>query len=181
MASKAKGKAAGFDALSDENREWLKEYEEKGWRVRFDEDGWHARNELIADENGDEFLGAFESFMVMMNTVEREENRAKGIEEVEEDAKGNKFLPGMGEIVVPELVELGKRRIEIVARHKAATQELIEVNEDILNAAEKYRDHFSMDEGSGSRIYKAAGIEIEIQRVEKDRVKTRLEYPDDEE
>lgn len=179
MASKAKGKAAGFDALSDENREWLKQLEESGWVFFFENGEWSASKGVA--EDGHEPLGPFESFMVMMNTVEREENRAKGIEEVEEDAKGNKFLPGMGEIVVPELVELGKRRIEIVARHKSATQELIEVNEDILNAAEKYRDHFSMDEGSGSRIYKAAGIEIEIQHVEKDRVKTRLEDPDDEE
>lgn len=177
----------GFKALSDENKEWLKSVEELGWIVEFDSASktWSASKDGYQPSTGETSFGPFDSFMLMMNIIEKEENdRGKSTtpeaEILTHDAKGQGYLPGNEVVAVPELIDLGKRRVEIVGRHKKATQELIEINEDILNAAEKFPQHFTTHPVSGSRIYKAAGVEIEIEHTEKDKVKTRLDSEDDD-
>lgn len=178
MAKQAPVKATdelkeGFDLLSKDDKAWVKSLEKLGWRFSYDRGfGWAADKEGLEDPDA---FHSFDSFMVMMNTVEAEERKISGLEIAEENAKGDRYLEGMGDVVVPELVALAKRRIAIVAEHKRLTQELIEVNEDCQNAAEKHKQHFTEDPVSHSLLYKGGGIELEIEHTEKTKVKTRLE------
>jgi hypothetical protein len=180
---KAKSKeTTGFDALSQDNKEWMKSYEEKGWRFRFDADGWSASKDGHVDADGDEIFGSYDSFVMMMNTVEKAENdlSSDGTEKIDHDARGQAYLPGAEPIVVKELVDLAKDRNEAVREHKRLTARLVELNSDILNAASKHAKHFQIDPDTGSKVYAAAGIEIEITHTETEKVKTRVEEDEDE-
>ncbi len=180
MARQAKAKeepaAAGFDALSPDNKEWMKSFEERGWRFSYDPDGWDA----VKDDQ-DEKLGPFDSFIMLMNTIEREEEKQAGLEPAETDAAGNRFLPGTEPLSVKELDELIRVRCDAVRHFKQWSARIQEINEDCLNAFEKHRDHFLLDEESNKHVYTSpGGGKLRIRHVEKDKVETEMEDPEDE-
>jgi hypothetical protein len=134
----------------------MKSYEDRGWRFAYEETGWAAHRDDLEDPDA---FHSFESFMVMMNMVEKTQNAEDGVEAVESDIKGNSYLPGTEPLSVPYLDKLTQRRIALVREFKTASQAVSEINEDILNAFgdEKYRKHFVLDNGTGKHTYLAAG------------------------
>lgn len=155
--TEAASSATGFEALSAENREWMKSFEEKGWMFFFTDSEWSASKGTA--EDGHAALGPFASFMAMMNMVEKAQRAEDGLEVVDSDIKGNVYLPGTEPLSVPFLDSLARRRINLVREFKTASQAVSEINQDILNAYndDRYRQHFVLDEASGKHEYKAAG------------------------
>ncbi len=185
MARQAKAKeepaAAGFDALSPDNKEWMKSFEEKGWRFFFEGGEWSALRGDVEEDGGEPALGPFDSFIMLMNTIEREEKKQAGLEPAEMDASGNRFLPGTEPLSVKELDELIKVRCDAVRHFKQWSARIQEINEDCLNAFEKHRDHFLLDEESNKHVYTSpGGGKLRIRHVEKDKVETEMEDPEDE-
>ncbi len=182
MAKAEKKTAAGFESLSGDNREWMKKYEESGWLFFFENGEWSA-TKGAAEDGHDEPLGPFDSFMVMMNMVEQEERKAAagdGLVAVEEDARGNRYLPGTEPVLVKELVDAAKAYETVKRARMKLTAEEKEKKDELINITHKHKDHFTVDE-EGKLIYHAAGITIirTIEEVEK--IKTKLDGTDDEE
>lgn len=159
MANKAKAakeaaEPTGFASLSQEDREWLINFEAVGWTFNFDADAWSATK-------ADEIIEDCETFVELMNEVERSEKTfsADGVAPVKEDVKGNTYLPGVEPLSVPYLDNLTQRRINLVREFKTASQAVGEINQDILNAFndDKYRPHFVLDNATGKHQYKATG------------------------
>ena len=168
MANKAKAakeavadEPKGFKSITQEDREWLLGFEAVGWTVDFDEDGGDEGNGAWSANKADEALEGFETYVELMNEVERVESSvfADGVAPVKSDIKGNTYLPGAEPLSVPYLDNLTQRRIALVREFKTAAAAVGEINTDILNAYndDKYQPHFVLDNNTGKHQYNAAG------------------------
>lgn len=122
----AKAKAAmPFSELSDDNRDWLKSFEKKGWLVSFEADGYTATKTFAADEEPF-VIPACDSFMVMMNLMEKAETDRNGgpAEDLDDEAEAgtpSTRLPGMEEPPIEELNRQADACIDALAKRKQAT------------------------------------------------------------
>lgn len=123
-AAKAKTKnAMPFSELSDDNREWLKSYEERGWLASYDADGYSATKTFAVNEEP-VTVGPCDAFMVMMNLVEKAENERNGTAEaVASGTDPNPMgkLPGMEEPEIDELNLQADNCIAALEKRKQAT------------------------------------------------------------
>lgn len=194
-----KGEKKGFSGLGKEDKDWINAAEEAGWLISFDsdEDTWSAVKE---SEN----IQGQQTFIELINEVERieevvyhgnpfsvkameldggadTEDLPDGMATVDEDIRGNRFLPGTEPLVVKELDDLIRERVGIVREHKRLTARIVEINEDCLNAYIKHKDHFITDEETGKEVYTSpGGGTLRIRHVAKDKVETSIEDPDED-
>lgn len=187
MAKQVKKKETGFAALSAENREWLKQYEDLGWLVEFDNDQWTGTKKV--DGSDAITIGPSDAFTLVMNQIENaeinhalgDEKLPKGHAKAKADARGNTYLPGTEPIVVQELVDAAKEYEEVKRARMKLTAEEKDAKDALINIAHKYEEHFTEGE-DGELVYHAAGISV-IRIVDKtEKIKTKLDdYSEDDE
>lgn len=107
-------------------------------------------------------------------------NGGGDIEDLNEDAKGNPYLPDTSfkpKAVKPLIEAVKSWKGAIAARQQAQGAEG-DAKAMLSSLCQKYKDHFSTDPETGKQVYSAGGVKITITHKDEDQISAELTAPD---